>query len=175
VNVEATFDDHAIVSVYEDNDQQSYRVDYQWDGENVTVGKPAKVHVEVVAFEEGEAEPVNAEEGDAVQMRFIDPTVAALEEAAARMTYMPEGKSLDGIEGSLLRLMDALAVKGMDMASVMAEEPMPEDDEYEGPDEEAPAGDAGDVPPAGNEEGEEEETVSVDPAAVQAELNALRA
>lgn len=190
VNVEATFDTYVIASVTERNDTQAYRVDYtvdpDGDGDEVTLGKPVKVELDVVAVPDDDSEPAKVEEGEAVALRFIDPASGFLADATRRINAMPEGKSLGALEEPLLRLMDALAVKGFDVAgAVMGDEPAPDDEEDDGadgiPEADEHDGDADDAeesdPAEAEHDGDEddEETVSIDPEAVKAELAALHA
>jgi 2'-5' RNA ligase len=199
VSIEATFDDTVIAAVTKGSDTETYQLTYSidpTDSDKVTLGKPEKVELSVVAIPDGEEEPPEVEEGEAVQMRFIDPASAYIADATRRISAVPEGKSLDGIEGPLLALMDALAVKGFDVASaVMGDEPDPDaedaahaeeadaaDSETDAEVSEAPDGDGDDpdaAAPEGDDEGDDvdpsKETITLDPETVRAQLAELQA
>ena len=194
VSIEATFDDHVLVAVEKDRDRQTYRVPYTInpaDTDQVTLGVPQKVELTVVAIPDDGNDPTPVDEGDAVTMRFLDPATVQLAEATRRINAMPlEGKAAWGeFESGLLALMDALSVKGFDVAgAVIGDEPDPEDDEDEpNPDEDldsidqfegAPADDLDDAEEEDEEMGPvdpSKETVTLDPEAVRAQMDELRA
>ena len=77
-----------------------------------------------------ESELEEAKEGESVRLRFIDPASAAMADAARYVMATPEGKGLNGVSPALLGLLDALAVKGYDVAR--AAMGMGDDDEDEG-------------------------------------------
>lgn len=193
VCIDATFEDNVVFTVEDGGERQSYRVTYEVQDGEVALGQPVKVDLDVVAVPDSDdeaAEPEKVEEGEAVVMRFIDPATLSLADAARRINAMPEGKAAFGaeFESGLLALMDALAVKGYDVAgAVMGDEPDPEEVDEDPADE----GDSlTDVPvdeaPDGPEEGDEEDpdapaadagkdTITLDPETVRAQMEELNA
>lgn len=191
VCIDATFEDNVVFTVEDDGERQSYRVTYEVQDGEVALGQPVKVDLDVVAVPDSDdeaAEPEKVEEGEAVVMRFIDPATLSLADAARRINAMPEGKAAFGaeFESGLLALMDALAVKGYDVAgAVMGDEPDPEEVDEDPADEgdsltDVPVDEAPDAPEEGDEEDPDapaadagKDTITLDPETVRAQMEEL--
>lgn len=175
--LDATFDDHVICTVtgYGTESGQSWKVPYAVSAEGVELGKATEVELNVVV----EQEPEKAvEKGEAVRMRFIDPATSLIGDAARFIHSSPasEGKSnvSEQIEGAVLDLMDALVVKGYNVAGAVAggademwdeDEAMPsEHDRYtgqrKGMDEDADPTDSDDVADEDEEDWDDEQVDS---------------
>jgi hypothetical protein len=183
-NIEATFDTYVIATrnAYRGEDA-TYRIDYSWDGDNITLGIPEPVELSLVAIAEPSAtDPSPLDEGVDVRMRFIDPASVAIEDAARFIGALPEGKGLDELTEPVLLLLDAMAVKGLDVGAAVMGDPLDGEDPYEGSDyddeedeadEPEPDDDADDEDPEETED--DEDKVTLDPDAVRAQIAALRA
>ena len=121
--LDATFPDYVIATVTEFGSEvgQSWKVPYSFTGDAVTLGQAKEVELSVVV--DGVEKAPKVEEGDAVRLRFIDPATASIDEATKFVHSAPEreGKSAgDGIEAAVLDLLDALIVKGYNVAGAVA-------------------------------------------------------
>lgn len=189
VCIEATYDDHLIVTVEEPGEQAcSYEVPYTLDGQGlVELGAPSKTDIVVMAVPAAE-EVVDTE---AAEARFYGPAIGMLADATALIGLGAEGKVLDArLRMPMLRLLDQLASKGMtfdDDDDPLADATLAEDDPWAGLEDPAmtadrppsPALDAAPAAPAyedeGKDEDEDEDMVTLDPDEVAAELAAMRA
>jgi 2'-5' RNA ligase len=121
----ATYPDHIVVDASGlDSDGESYSIPYTVEPSGqVSLGTPQAVDVIAVVIPERDAAEDAAEaSGDAAEKaRYVDPTVAALKEATARVALAPlGGKQLEaGVRDALLGLLDELAVKGADVSGMV--------------------------------------------------------
>lgn len=118
VNREATFDDHVVVSVHQDEHsdkrERAFTVTYTWDGEDITLGEPIEVELGVVPAAGAPVAPPTGVE------RILIPAMAGIAETAAAITALPmERKTLAMLRPAMLDLIDALALKGMDVAGLV--------------------------------------------------------
>lgn len=128
--IDATFPDTVICTVTTPASDlgTSYKVPYSMTSEGVQLGKASEVELSVVVSD-GADEPKPAETGEAVRMRFIDPATAMIGDATRFIAAMPEGKSLESLETPVLTLLDALAMKGYDVAATMGNDLYNDDDD----------------------------------------------
>ncbi len=148
VGIEATYPDHLIVSI--ENYRQSgesrktYRVPYTVAADGTPkLGKQEEVTLTVVASSAGEDRPATADEAAAV--RFAVPAAAGINEAVSLlMVGGIEGKSAEVVRPAALRLLDALALKGMPLYDYAEKDAYDEDDDEDPPtpEEERPVGDS---------------------------------
>ena len=210
VCIEATMPTHVIYSKWGDGDSKTYRIDYQMtpDG-SVALGKPSEVSLDVVVV--GDAGPAPTE-AEVEQVRYVDPLTSLVESAMRRIEALPEGfevKNHAEVPESVLRLIDALAVKGLDLSGAL-DAPADdedddeseydydpgEDDDYDEDEEWAEVkvgagiiggvsdgltdgltddeGDEFEDDEYGNSVNPDDDTVTLDPAQVQAEMDELR-
>lgn len=193
--VEATFPTHAIVTVEMDGGKcKQYRIPYTFDDAgDVQLGEPEKVELTVVVYD-GDDETEPGEDDEAIATRIL-PALDRIKVATRLVQSSPEVKaeSLVDLEAGVLELLDAMAGKGADVRSALGlggEDVDPLAAGEVGYDEEDPAAD--DVegkggfshvpmePDSPDDEDREYEVkddgrVSLDPAAVQAQLAALQA
>jgi hypothetical protein len=133
----ATYPDHIVVDASGlDSDGESYSIPYSVDPTGaVTLGTPQAVDVIAVVIPEQDAAEDAAEAGTdaSTQARYVDPTVAALKEATARVGLAPlGGKALeDAVRDALLGLLDGLAVKGADVTGMVMGDDGSDDEDLE--------------------------------------------
>ncbi len=121
VSIESTFPTYVIAS-WEPGDgsvdaygggnsgRQTFSVPYKLEGDTVSLGKPEPVTLRVVVEETGD----DANSDDTAAVRFATPAAGLLDEATAMVMFSgASGKSAEVLRPALLRLLDALAVKGM--------------------------------------------------------------
>lgn len=155
VNVQATYPDHVIATVYKDGSAgESYRTPYTFNGEDIELGESEEVRLTVVVTPEDDEKPAGP--ADLV----VAPLAATLADVAQAVAAAPiEVKALDdGLRPALLAMFDALDAKGLDVAGIALDE----DDEdealvatadYPPLDPDAPAEpEAGDLSPAAVED-----------------------
>lgn len=196
VNTEATFDDHVVATVHDD-EPRTFDVPYSWDGTSVKLGEPVEVQLDYVpAPGSGSTAP------DPVD-RALVPTLDTLSAAAVALGALPlETKNLAAAYPVVSGLLRTLAGKGMDvLGAALGEEydalhdPHMEDDDPSYMEEKDRAGHVSatpDVDPSASDEPFEdedevdpglepsdfdvavdEERMSLDPDEVRAELDAL--
>lgn len=152
VNVQATYPDHVIATVYKDGSPgESYRTPYTFDGEDVELGESEEVRLTVVVTPEEDEKPAGP--ADLV----VAPIAASLAQAAQAVAVAPlEVKALDdGLRPALLAMFDALDGKGLDVAGMVLDE----DDE----DLVATA----DYPPLDGDAPDEDDPEDLSPAAIE--------
>jgi len=193
--VEATFPDHAIVSVEEDGKSKQYRVPFSFDADgDVTLGEPVKVQLSVVVYD-GEDETEPGEDDEAMASRIM-PALDRIRVATQLVQSSPEVKSesLVDLESGVLELLDAMAAKGADIRHTLGMGETDDEDPLDGEidyDEDDPLDDGehegkggfSHVPMAPDSPEDEESEyevkndgrVSLDPAAVMAQIAALGA
>lgn len=178
ISVEATYDDHVIVTAERESGTQSWSVPYTWKATEVALGEPEPVTLSLVAAPDSPdtAAPSNA---DGIRERFLVPTAAALEEAAAMVALSgAEAPQLEALRPALDSLHGVLERKGLNPH----DPPLDEDDdgleEFTDADDWHEDFDASDGDPEDGDDDEESEAgearVKVDPEQVRAELAALR-
>lgn len=193
--VEATFPDHAIVTIEEEGKSKQYRVPFTFDADgDVVLGEPVKVQLSVVVYD-GDDETEPGEDDEALASRIM-PALDRIRVATQLVTSSPEVKSesLEGLEAGVLELLDAMAAKGANIRHTLGMGETDDVDPLDGEidyDEDDPLDDGehegkggyGHVPMAPDspedEEGEYEVKndgrVSMDPATVAAQIAALTA
>lgn len=153
VCIEATYPTHVVASRWEDGKEQSWLVPYTVSDDGISLGAPQEVTLSVVAQVDGEEAAEAPDADDAAAARFADPASSMLRDVALLVTGGLEGKALHKLTNPLLDLLDALAVKGMDVGALV--DPADEEDDGDGVDSEDPAedddyeeksGDWGDLP-----------------------------
>ncbi|MGL5816663.1 MAG: hypothetical protein ACRCYR_03800 [Phycicoccus sp.] len=174
--VEATFSEHVVISrnLGSGKEREFYRMPYTLtDNGDVELGEKQRVKLEVTVHDDdGETEP--GPDDDALATR-ITPAVNQIAVATRLIGAAPEVKadSLGGLRTTVLELVDACAVKGIDMREALGlgeedddpdgNDPLDDDDEYESKDSEPTAGDGG-----------QDRRVLLDQATVTAQIAELR-
>ncbi len=114
VCTEATFDAYVVVTVHKDGGKEkTLSVPYTWDGDDVDLGEPVEVELAVVPVG-GTPAPVP----DALA-RALAPTMQGVSTAAAAIAALPiEAKDHAAMRPAVLELIDALYLKGIDVAGM---------------------------------------------------------
>jgi hypothetical protein len=171
--VEATYPTYVIVTCSSDDEDgpKSYSIPYQVDDGAVALGSPTEVQLSVVASPVDDEETAEATPDDeTAEVRFVAPAAAMLTDAASYVALAPEGKDLGNLRVPLLRLLDALAAKGMDVSDYDSAPNGDDEDPWAGllrKDENDDMGEKG----AGTRGYDDSEQPAVDAASTEPDLN----
>lgn len=186
VCVEATYPTHVILTTDAGEDpgeQRYYRVAYTADQfGNITLGPPEKVSVTTTVTTDPAVERVEADPDEARAVQVVLPAVEGITMASQRLAHSGEVKDLGSdLETAVLGLLDTLAMKGLDVPGMLGhyDEPDPDDedgDDEEDSDEPALIEEEDDATlPAPDEVDPSNDTVTLDPEAVRAQIEELSA
>jgi 8-oxo-dGTP pyrophosphatase MutT (NUDIX family)/2'-5' RNA ligase len=183
VSIEGTYPDHVFARGAYEGREVTWHIPYSFDGGQVSLGEPTEVELTVVAVPDNE-DTFAEVTGDAGQVaRFVVPAMESLAAATAALKSTGlQGKALQRVVRSgVLGLLDAIAVKGVDVSDMVLGDDQDDDPRGDEPPP-APAPSLPATEPAGpvsaddtGDEGDMEEKVLLDPTAIYQELAALKA
>ncbi|WP_406153223.1 2'-5' RNA ligase family protein [Streptomyces sp. NBC_01023] len=183
--VEATYPDHAIVSVHQDGgNPTTYSVPYDGDGTEISLGAPQPVELTTIVIpDQGPARAADADE--TTDSLVVRPAMSALADVTARVQAADGTEQLGPLWSTVEELITALSRKGLDVhpadedgrERASAQSPIAGngidlwDDPYDEAHDPAPTDDMSEE--LDNDE-DDEGTVLLDPDEVKAQLAAIQ-